>query len=255
MLQNQKQLSSPAVDHTIHLPIATIAKVLIFVVVLLLLGSLAMPLVSRSFGLDQANIPPLFQLSDSLFAVNDESNIPTWFSSALLLLSALLLAIIARYHVQKRDRYARHWVMLSVIFFYLSADETGKLHEKMAGLTRMVYQPQVLYPWIFAGAVIVFVVGILYLGFLRALPAKTRSLFILSGFLYVGGALGLEIAASIANHQLGPYYNNSAIRLLLTHTEELMEFTGVIVFLYTLLYYINTYIGSIRIVFSSTSKN
>ena len=71
-----------------------------------------------------------------------------------------------------------------------------------------------------------------YLPFLWALPARTRWLFILSGAIYIGGAVGVEWATIWyeENDQLNTLAYN-----LWNAVEESMEMTGVILFIYALL--------------------
>ena len=86
-----------------------------------------------------------------------------------------------------------------------------------------------------AACVIVLVVATAYLPFLRALPVRTRWLFILSGAIYVGGAVGVEWATIWYedNDQLDTLAYN-----LWNAVEEFMEMAGVILFIYTLLRHI-----------------
>jgi hypothetical protein len=52
------------------------------------------------------------------FDLDRENNIPTYFSSAILLLSAFLLGTIAVLKKRQNDLYARHWKTLAVIFLF-----------------------------------------------------------------------------------------------------------------------------------------
>src|SRR5688572_24801291 len=65
------------------------------------------------------------------FLVTGEYNIPALFSTLLLFLAAVLLYIIYRlpgHHIQK-NRY--YWLVLSLVFLYLSADEALAIHERL----------------------------------------------------------------------------------------------------------------------------
>lgn len=55
-----------------------------------------------------------------LFDLTGEGNIPTWYSSFILLLCALFLAIIGHAKKGHHDLYARHWQVLALIFLYLA---------------------------------------------------------------------------------------------------------------------------------------
>src|SRR5262245_30024904 len=48
-----------------------------------------------------------------LLALDQEANLPTWYSSATLLFCSLLLTLIALAKRQARDRFAGHWGALA----------------------------------------------------------------------------------------------------------------------------------------------
>jgi hypothetical protein len=57
------------------------------------------------------------------FYVGAEYNLPTWYSSFMLLASALVIVIIAYIHYARSDRYVRHWCFLAGLFALFSLDE------------------------------------------------------------------------------------------------------------------------------------
>src|SRR5215213_2138609 len=65
------------------------------------------------------------------FNVGEEANVPTWYSSVTLLVCSLLLAVIAAVKKAQGDRYALHWIFLSVIFLVMSVDEVAMIHESL----------------------------------------------------------------------------------------------------------------------------
>ena len=73
-----------------------------------------------------------------LFHVAREGNISSWFSSLLLLFSAILLALIALAKKEQKVPYLRHWSIMSIIFFYLSLDEAASIHELSGKLVRSI---------------------------------------------------------------------------------------------------------------------
>ncbi len=169
--------------------------------------------------------------------VDGEGNIPAWYSAAQLLLCAVLLAIIAFAQKQLGKGYVFHWLILCLIFAFLSLDETVQLHELsirplqgMFGGSGFLY-----YAWIIPAGVCValFVLG--YLKFLVQLPARTRRLFLTAGIIFIGGAIGLE--AISGNHASLHGEQNLTYHLIVT-VEELFEMAGVVIFIYALLDYI-----------------
>jgi len=183
-----------------------------------------------------------------LFNVESEGNVPTWFSAALLLICAQLLAVIAYAKQLTQARYRAHWLGLAVSFLYLSIDELARLHERLNGVVEagLGITPQgfLLSPWVVAGGMVVVLFGLAYLGFLRGLPVKMRRLFLLSGTVYVGGALILETMSMKLWDQLG---QTSMLYKLVTTAEETCEMLGAILFIYTLLTYISLYLPPIHV--------
>jgi hypothetical protein len=188
---------------------------------------------------------PLRLRIDRLFHVGREANIPAWFSSAMLLVAAALLGFISYLKFAQRDRYRALWLILSVIFIYLSADETAVIHEEVGSLLGAQFPDSVFrYGWLALGVVAVVLLVIGYLRFVVALPATTRWLFVLAATLFVGGAIIVESLA-------WPYENGRAPDFsfaTLVAVEEFMEMTGVIVFIYALLSYIYVALGHTEIV-------
>ncbi len=170
--------------------------------------------------------------------VNSEHNIPTWFSTSLLLLCAVVLGGITYFKKQAGERYVRQWGGLSIIFAYLSMDEGAGIHEIASRALRSWLQTGGLlyYPWVILAAVLVVVFVLGYLGFLSHLPVRFRWLFIAAGATYVGGSLGGEIVGAYLDYSLGKEPSsllNSAQRSI----EEFMEMTGAALFLYSLMRY------------------
>lgn len=180
------------------------------------------------------------------FNVNRESNIPTWYSTLLLLTCAVLLGIIALAQQQSGKAGARHWKGLALIFLYLSLDETAVIHEKLTiPLQESLHVTGFLYfGWVLAGAAVVVAVGLIYARFIFRLPPPTRRLFILAALLYVGGALVVE---AISANQWYQTDSESLLFSAIGTIEELGEMLGTVVFIYALSSYIRDYVGEFRI--------
>lgn len=161
-----------------------------------------------------------------LFDVDEEESIPTWFSASLLLLVSATLCLIGRLERRDGDRYALYWFGLAAGFLFLSLDEIAGFHETLNTIIDI--------SWAVPGLVIVAMVGIAFLRFLLALPSSVAARFLIAGAIYVGGAVGVELATE-------PYlYNDELDTLgynLWTPVEEGMEMGGVLIFLATLLQY------------------
>ena len=127
------------------------------------------------------------------------------------------------------DRFARHWFGLSAAFLALSIDEVAGVHEAINTVIDI--------PWTIPAAVVVAIIGMLYLPFLWHLPPATRRQTLLAGTLFVGGAVGVEHATDwfLANRTMDSLEYN-----LLTAAEEGLEMIGVVVFIHALLGYMGS---------------
>lgn len=166
------------------------------------------------------------------FDLDHEANIPTFFSTILLLASSGLLFLA--YSTEMDTSKRKYWLLLSIIFLLLSADETLSIHEKMIKPMRSMFGTSPLYyfAWIIPAIPMLIGLGIYLLRFLRSLPQPTLRLFLLSAVLYVSGAIGIELLGGYY-----VYYNsmNTFSYALIASLEESLEMSGVILFIYSLL--------------------
>ena len=165
--------------------------------------------------------------------VDGEANIPAWFSAVLLLLAALLLGAIASAE-RRRGSPAVLLALLALIFVCLSLDEVAQLHELSIRPLREHFHVTGLfyYPWIGPAGMAATTVAIGYSGFLAALPGRTRRLFMLAGALYVGGALVIE---AVSGRQASLHGEHTPGYHVIVTLEELLEMSGIVVFIYALM--------------------
>lgn len=177
-----------------------------------------------------------------LFDFNLENNVPTWFSVIILAFAALLLFLIYLNKKTVSDKSAIYWLVLSIIFVFLSIDESVQIHEEVAKILRPSLgkdASSLLYwAWVIPYGLFVLIGGAFFLRFVLALPSRTRNLFFISGFMYVTGALGLEFIEGYfyVRYGLDHIYNR-----ILYCIEELLEMGGVTLFIYALLQYIQAH--------------
>lgn len=171
-----------------------------------------------------------------MFQVSEEANVPTWFSSALLLIAAGLLAVIARSTASAGRRYARHWAVLAVVFVLLSLDETAQIHDLVDDRLQGALHPTgvLFYAWVVPAGVFVAALAVAYARFVFSLPRHTRRLVVLAAVLYVAGAIGMEMVAALHDQTAG--YENP-VTAALTTVEEAMEMFGLVVFIHALMRY------------------
>jgi len=167
-----------------------------------------------------------------VFSLSYEENVPTWYSSILLFATGALLLLIGAEARKSRAPFGFHWYALAAGFFYISMDEVVSIHEH-AGWLRL---GGVLYfSWVIPAAVVVAIVGLSYIRFLKHLPPKTRLRFLVSGAIYVGGAVGMELPLGYWTERSG---TNNFVYGALDWVEESMEILGVTLFLLSLVDYL-----------------
>ncbi len=174
----------------------------------------------------------------SFFDFNSEGNIPTMYSSILLILSSILLMLIALERKRNKLKYY-YWSGLALIFLFLAVDEFVKIHEHgnafIITYTNTNVSGLLFYPWVIPYTIFLLIFIIIYWKFLVKLPKSIRRLFTLSGLVYVVGSIGIEILGGW-QHELHGNYNITYY--FLYSLEEFLEMVGINLFIYTLLRYL-----------------
>ena len=161
-----------------------------------------------------------------------ELNLPTLFSSALLLMAALLMQRLGR---SSNPIAAQDWRFLSKIFIFLALDEALQIHEILIipGLRYQVH-PALASTWVVPYAVFTLILLWRFRSFLGSISQATASRLLRSGAVYIGGAIGMEMIGSFA-------VRSSLIRLhslwygAITGLEEALELLGIILLIDALL--------------------
>jgi hypothetical protein len=160
----------------------------------------------------------------SFFDLDEEESLGTWFSALILFAAGQLTLLQSRYARRDSQPWILWW-LLGAGFHLLSLDEVAGFHEFVNTVVADTH-------WTTFGAALVLAVAVAYLPFLWALPRRTRWLFILSGAIYVGGAVGVEWGTL--------WYEENGLLDTLEYNlwnalEEGMEMVGVILFICALL--------------------
>lgn len=199
---------------------------------LLLVAHVGVMIAQHGFGFSY-----LFGLI-ALFDMNSEHNLPTLYSSVLLLACGLLLFVSGRLAA----RMSLPWYALAAVFALLALSEVAQLHEPILFVMRGNVSPRTAQlaanmPLRFAGmgpmlAVLGIILVAMALAFLRQLDARSRLLFVLAGLLYIGGAVGVdEVTAADGHGASVPLW----LQLSSTTVEEALEIAGASFFIYALL--------------------
>lgn len=189
--------------------------------------------------------PKLFGLVP-LFNFDSENNIPSLFSTTLFLCCAVLLGVIGVAHRQRNAKFATHWLVLGLVFVFLGIDEATHLHERLTvpvrealNLSGMLY-----FGWVVPYVALCALLGIVYLPFWLSLPARTQITFIAAAGLFLSGAVGFELLGA-QEFEAG---RAGALRYALYYTaEELLEFSGLVMFVYALLSHVGEGLRGLRL--------
>lgn len=171
--------------------------------------------------------------------LNHERNIPTYYQTLALWFSSFLLVLVFIRARRTRTTFINHWMVLAVIFLLLGFDEVAMMHDSLSAPVRsMVSVPKSLhYAWVIPYAALVLVFVVSYLRFFMSFSARFKLLFFLSGFIFVFGALGMEVVGAARFVQFG---RGDILHTVATTIEETLEMTGILLFNYTLLSYLDT---------------
>lgn len=235
-------------NNTLILSSKLVFRTLLSIACLLVLASIAGQLIKFISG-----HPNFFGLVD-LFNLDNEKNIPTFFSVILLLSCCLLLTLIFFQHLKLDGKPNKYWAVLSVGFFYMSIDEFCSIHENFGRFSSILLgnksYPLFHYAWVLPGFLIVIFVGLFFQKFLLSLPRTTKINFIIAGLIYVTGIIFLE---ALNGYYFALYkdafgYQNLIYNALVT-IEESCEMLGLILFIRALIDYLSTHFPQFSIQF------
>jgi hypothetical protein len=169
-----------------------------------------------------------------LFDFNAEQNIPTLFSTLLLVLNSFLFFILWK----SRDSEVRNkwiWIFFAFVLLFLAIDEFAEIHETLSrpfhelfGTTGLLY-----YAWVIPYGVAFLLVVVFFIPVWWKLENRIRFLMAFSGFLYVLGAIGFEMLGGREYEKMGDQLSLNCS--LLAAVEESLEMCGLILLLYVLI--------------------
>lgn len=232
LINNEGDAGHP--ERPIRSPAAKVALALLGVAGLLIALSLA-----TRYGAYRAEVarPGSAQVAAwkaimRLFDVNSEHNVPSWFSSMLLMGCALVAALLAALGRHAGGRDAGYWAGLAAVLSLMSLDEAVALHERLGGPAAVVLgdttRGALHFAWVVPGVVLALVVGLAFVRFVVRLPPSTRHLVVAAAALYLTGAVALEALGGMVLEAQG----HRAMYLLVTAAEEGLEMAGSVLLLY-----------------------
>jgi hypothetical protein len=235
-----------ATAFTITLSGKRIVRVLTCLVLFFGIAHLVSAVLMEAIGREQIHRMGLTVVFDQ-FNLNEETNLPTYYSSFLLAFGGALLLLTARI-----ERYAARpmpvrWRVLGFGFLAMSFDEFASIHEKIGSFLKLhTHAPEhgvLHFNWLIAGIPFVALLAAIYLPFVLRLPRPLRNGLVLAGVVYVGAAVGLEMIGSWYSDRFGEENLGYAVQVL---CEETMEMTGVILMIRCLLSHLARQVGEIR---------
>lgn len=186
-----------------------------------------------------------------LFNMEDESNIPTFWSSLLWVLAGGAAGLVALGEKQRADRQAFYWLGIALLSWIFATDEFVQLHERLGALLQSLALANGVeasgvfrYIWVIPGGLFAAAVAILYLRFLLTLQRDVAVTIAVAGALYLAGALGFEMlegSIDTANGYMGPAYT------LCVTCEETLEMIGVSLLIFAILKHAAARMPSIQI--------
>lgn len=167
--------------------------------------------------------------------LDSDLTLPSWYSSLMLALSALLLFLVARSVVAGSKRDALKWGFLALIFVALSMDEAIAIHEmSLQPIRNAVDLPAIFtFGWIPFAMVFVLALAVVYVPFLLRMPRPLAIGMLLSAVIYVFGVIGMGMVNGFLFSAYGEEKN--FVFSLMSSVEEGLEILGLTLLILTLI--------------------
>lgn len=195
------------------------------------------------------NLRPFQSFFIGLFDFSHEGNIPAFFSSLLLLFVSCLLFLVSITEKLSQRKYLG-WMGLGFVFAFLAIDESVSIHEFFTGLLKRKFSLSgyLYYAWVVPYGIGVLILAFTYIPFFLKLDLRMFKMMMLSGLVFLFGAIGLEMIAGKAFEE-----NSHDLLLMILYTiEELLEMLGVSIFISSLFWFLS--IGNKKFSFVVISK-
>lgn len=150
----------------------------------------------------------------------------------------MLFGIIATANGKVRITNQRYWSGLAYIFLFMDMDEATTIHETLIEPIRALLDLLGLlyFSWVIVGLIFLITLFIYYLPFYLSLNKRLRLNFFISGFVYILGAIFVEMVSGDYASQYG--VNNLPYKLIAS-LEESLEILGILLLIRTLLMHIS----------------
>jgi endoglucanase len=227
--------------HTITLQAGKASRMLAYITAMLLVAHIVAMYSTYALGHESVfGLVPLFDF-------DMEKNVPTLFNVCLFILNAALFLILWNAtRINGKTQFV--WLLLSAVFLFLSIDELSSVHEHLSVAVSAAFNPTGIFrfAWVIPYGIALLVLTGFVLPSICRLPKGIRFWFILSGVIYVSGALGLEMLG-------GKYFESihnapDVLYVVITTFEESLEMIGLIVLVYALLIFLQREYGGFALI-------
>ncbi|MFN8021626.1 MAG: hypothetical protein U0Q03_08880 [Acidimicrobiales bacterium] len=160
-----------------------------------------------------------------LFDLNNEANVPTWYSAGQLCVAALLAWACGSLGQARGLPGRRSWSVVAAALLFVSVDEVAQIHEQVSYYVRRDLHtggPE-WWAWVLPYGAATAVLAVVLFRWWRSLPPITRRRLTIGATVFVVGAAGLEVAEAAAEAVL----DGDAVVRALTVVEEAMEMYAV----------------------------
>jgi hypothetical protein len=184
------------------------------------------------------------------FSLDSEDNLPTFFSSCLLIGSAVLCAFTGRIDSLRKSSLGPTWYLLACTFAFLAADEATRIHEYVGHMIQRVWvhRGAVQWPWVVPYLLFAGIIAAICVPFLRRLPAAIARQCMVAGAVYVTAAAGVDMLEGYVSHAVRTGASHlQPLLLVLPIVEEPLEMVGVILFIAAILGYLEDSTDVIRV--------
>lgn len=189
------------------------------------------------------------------FDLQAEANIPTWFSSAQLLL-LFILSILYSIHIDSKHLRS-FYSLIGLVFLFFSADETSEIHESITSIFKQLsmhsFFPHAHGMWILVYPIILIVLTFIFRkGLLAFLNERIgRTVFVIGAVVFVAGGVGFEVFGYYSSSHQGP---ESILSVIGVTAEESLELLGQSLMIYALLSKLSTHADAAKSEENTTDK-
>lgn len=174
---------------------------------------------------------------EALFDFDREGNLSTLYNGLLILWAGMISGMISIWRKNTGSSHWFAWAGIALIFGFLFVDELCGIHDSLdfVLLERFKTSGAFAWPWVIAYGALTLFVSTIYLPFFLQLPRRFQVRFGLSAFLFVAGAIGLEMVAAKQVFSIG---HEGAIYPFLVAIEESLEMGALLLAAHSLIHYL-----------------